>query len=158
MILYHGSNVAIDKIDLSMSRPGKDFGRGFYLSADKSQAVELAESKMAFLGGEATVTAFEFDESVMVGSRLKVLSFEGYSKEWAQFVYNNRENYSDTPLHEYDIVYGPIANDRVGAQIRAYKGGGITLEELMRRIRFIKGVTYQYYFGTEDAIKTLTRI
>ena len=34
MILYHGSNVSIDAIDLSKSRTGKDFGTGFYLSAD----------------------------------------------------------------------------------------------------------------------------
>ena len=58
MILYHGSNVAIDQIDLNESRPGKDFGRGFYLSAEKEQAVELAESKVAFLGGEPIVTTF----------------------------------------------------------------------------------------------------
>jgi hypothetical protein len=35
MKLYHGSNVAIGIIDLSKSRPGKDFGKGFYLSADR---------------------------------------------------------------------------------------------------------------------------
>lgn len=35
MMLYHGSIVNIDRIDLSKSRPNKDFGRGFYLSADK---------------------------------------------------------------------------------------------------------------------------
>ena len=35
MMLYHGSTVNIDRIDLAKSRPNKDFGRGFYLSADK---------------------------------------------------------------------------------------------------------------------------
>lgn len=50
MILYHGSNVSIETIDLNASRPGKDFGRGFYLSAEKEQAMELAESKVKFLG------------------------------------------------------------------------------------------------------------
>lgn len=92
MILYHGSNVAINQIDLNASRPGKDFGRGFYLSAEKEQTVELAESKVAFLGGEPIVTAFEFDESVLTSGLLKVKTFEGYSEEWAKFVYENREN------------------------------------------------------------------
>ncbi len=32
--LYHGSNVEIEQIDLSKSRPFKDFGRAFYLSVD----------------------------------------------------------------------------------------------------------------------------
>lgn len=36
--LYHGSNVKIETIDLKKSRPNKDFGRGFYLSADREQA------------------------------------------------------------------------------------------------------------------------
>ena len=38
MKLYHGSNIAIEKIDLSQGRPAKDFGRGFYLSGDQSPA------------------------------------------------------------------------------------------------------------------------
>lgn len=45
MILYHGSNILIREIDLSMSKVGKDFGCGFYLSSDKTQALELAEKK-----------------------------------------------------------------------------------------------------------------
>lgn len=158
MILYHGSNVPVNVIDLNESRPGKDFGKGFYLSAEKGQAEELADSKVAFLGGSPTVSAFEFDESILTLGELKVKVFEGYSEEWARFVYANRENFSDTPLHDYDVVYGPIANDKIGAQIRAFKGGNITLEELLQRIKYIKGITFQYFFGTEAAIKTLHKI
>lgn len=36
--LFHGSNVVIDKIDLCRSRKGKDFGCGFYLNPNESQA------------------------------------------------------------------------------------------------------------------------
>lgn len=158
MKLYHGSNVAIDIIDLSKSRPGKDFGKGFYLSADKQQAVEMAESKVAFLGGEPIVTEFEFDDNSFTSSQLKIKKFESYTEEWAKFVYENRENFSDTPIHDFDIIYGPIANDKVGAQIRNFKNGGIDLDELMRRIKYLKGITFQYYFGTEAAIKTLKKL
>lgn len=42
MILYHGSNVEIVRIDLAKSRPNKDFGKGFYLSADYHQAIRMA--------------------------------------------------------------------------------------------------------------------
>lgn len=158
MKLYHGSNVAIDVIDLSKSRPGKDFGKGFYLSADKQQAAEMAESKVAFLGGKPIVTEFEFDENILTSGQLKFKTFESYSEEWAKFVYDNRENFSDTPIHNYDIIYGPIANDKVGAQIRNFKNGSIDLDELMRRIKYLKGITFQYYFGTEAAIKTLKKL
>ena len=45
MILYHGSNVEIDTIDFNKSKVGKDFGVGFYLSAEEQQAQEMAEKK-----------------------------------------------------------------------------------------------------------------
>lgn len=158
MILYHGSNVAIDVIDLSKSRPGKDFGKGFYLSADQQQAIEMAESKVAFLGGTPIVTRFEFDISIIDSGLLKVKTFDSYTEEWARFVYENRENFSDSPIHDFDIIYGPIANDRIGAQIRNFKNGSIDLEELLKRIKFLKGITFQYCFGTEAAIKTLHKL
>ncbi len=34
--LYHGSNVEIGTIDFNKSKPGKDFGVGFYLSLVRS--------------------------------------------------------------------------------------------------------------------------
>ena len=34
MKLYHGSNVSVEVPDLSFSKPDKDFGKGFYLSAE----------------------------------------------------------------------------------------------------------------------------
>ena len=42
MKLYHGSNVQIGKIDLALSRPNKDFGRGFYLTEDAAQTMRMA--------------------------------------------------------------------------------------------------------------------
>ena len=45
MILYHGSNVAIDHIELEKSKPFKDFGQGFYLSENERQALDMAHLK-----------------------------------------------------------------------------------------------------------------
>lgn len=47
MILYHGSNVIIENIDLTRSKPNKDFGKGFYLSSDEEQAFHMAALKSA---------------------------------------------------------------------------------------------------------------
>lgn len=58
----------------------------------------------------------------------------------------------------YDIVYGPIANDRVGVQIGKYEAGDITLDQFLENLKYMKGVTFQYYFGTERAIAKLTKI
>ena len=38
MILYHGSNLPIDSIDLSQGKKFKDFGQGFYTTHLKDQA------------------------------------------------------------------------------------------------------------------------
>lgn len=79
---YHGSNVKIDVPDLAHSKPFKDFGRGFYLSADKQQAREMAWQKVSQIReGKAEVTEFLFDESVMSSADLKVLTYPGYCEE-----------------------------------------------------------------------------
>jgi hypothetical protein len=43
MILYHGSNLKIDVIDLTKCKPYKDFGQGFYCTTIKKQAEFMAE-------------------------------------------------------------------------------------------------------------------
>lgn len=155
MILYHGSNMVIDKIDLEMSKPNKDFGKGFYLSENESQAMEMANFKSALLGGEPIVTKFEFNELMMQSSDLCIKIFTDYSEEWADFVFANREG-NDVEL--YDIVYGPIANDKVGLQIRKLKDGSIDKAEFLNRLKYMKGITYQYYFGTEKSIQYLEKL
>ena len=62
--LYHGSNIAIDRIDLSIGRKGKDFGQGFYLSPDLKQAQRMAQIAVEREGfGSPTVTTFLFDDA-----------------------------------------------------------------------------------------------
>ena len=157
MILYHGTNEPFEVIDLSHSKPNKDFGRGFYLSADKEQAIEMAKAKVDQLeSGTPTVMAYELDEPQM--DKLKVLRFDAYSEEWAKFILLNRNNASSKPAHNYDIVIGPIANDRVGVQLWRYETQAIDLPTLVRNLQYMKGVTIQYYFGTESAIKLLKRL
>ena len=58
------------------------------------------------------------------------LYLENYSKEWAEFIIKNRRNRSLQPTHYYDIVYGPIADDKVGLQISRYQLQYIPMEEL----------------------------
>lgn len=68
MILYHGSNKDIKGIDLSKSCPFKDFGQGFYLSADEEQAFKMAQTRVLGFGGEPKVSKFEFDETILTNS------------------------------------------------------------------------------------------
>ena len=158
MILYHGSNVEIHHIDLSKSARGKDFGKGFYLSEDEKQAEDMAVFKSLQTNSTPIVNSFEFDERAMSDHSLRVKIFKEYSLEWAEFVFKNRSNRSDTPVHEYDIVYGPIADDKVGVQIRNFMEGNISIDVFLERLKFIKGITFQYFFGTEKAIKHLKKL
>ena len=151
--------MSIDEIDLKRGRRGKDFGQGFYLSADRSQAQMMAERTVdREESGEATVTTYLFDDSILFKpSDLKVKVFEGYSIEWAEFILMNRRNKTYEPVHDYDIVYGPIADDKVGLQISRYQLQYIPMDELIRQLSFIRP-TFQYFFGTERAIRLLHKI
>jgi len=157
--LYHGSNMKVEVPDLVHSKPFKDFGRGFYLSADKQQAWDMAFQKVSQTKeGKAEVTEFLFDEAVMSSGELKVLSYPDYCEEWVLFVLANRNKNNEQPIHDYDIVYGPIADDGVTFQLRRYEGGVISLPRLVEELKYAKGITFQYFFGTERALQLLKRL
>jgi hypothetical protein len=157
MILYHGSNIKIDVIDLTKSKCYKDFGQAFYLSAEEEQARKMAIAKVVQFGGEESVTSFNFNESCLSSNELQIKCFTEYSREWAEFVFNNRDENQDFS-HEYDIVYGPIADDYIGLQIRDFKRNNITFEQFLANIRYHKGITFQYAFCTQKAIEQLIRL
>lgn len=158
--LYHGSNVVISCIDLSLSKKGKDFGKGFYLSCDHEQAMGMAiRTTKRMMSGTPVLNVYSFDDSALSQpGGLKIKIFEDYSTEWADFVLQNRRNLSDSPCHPYDIVIGPIANDTVGVQLRRYVMGYISVETLVEELKYKGNHTMQYFFGTERAIGLLNRL
>ena len=158
MKLYHGSTVEIKEIDIAKSKPNKDFGRGFYLSADKQQAQRLAEYKAYQIGGNPVINVYDFDERLLTDGTLKVRRFDRYSKDWAEFIFANRQSKTGESVHDYDVVIGPIANDKVGVQVRKYFDKEITLETFLENLKYMKGITLQYFFGTEKAIKYLKKL
>ena len=154
--LYHGSNARVEKPDLHKSKPYKDFGQGFYLSDDKQQAWDIAYSKVAqFKTGKAMVSTFLFDDSVILSNELNIKIFNDYSEEWARFILMNRDKSELQPSHNFDIVYGPIADDGVTYQLRRFWGGVISIEKLIEELKYAKGITFQYFFGTENALNIL---
>ncbi len=91
MKLYHGSNTAITRIDLTRCKPYKDFGQGFYLTEIEEQAMQMARRTAAIYGSEPVVTAFRFDEvAAMADGTLSVKRFAEPDEEWALFVMANR--------------------------------------------------------------------
>lgn len=157
MILYHGTNVDFEEIQLSKCRPNKDFGQGFYLTDIFAQAQDMAERRFAFESiGAPIVLQYEFDEGSLSGKKLIVRRFEGVSTEWADFILQNRMS-KGKHVHDYDIVIGPVADDGVVLQLNLYMQRLITMDMLVRELTYHK-LNNQYYFGTERTIKYLHRL
>lgn len=156
MILYHGTNTDIESIDLSKSLKHKDFGKGFYLTDSRETAIRMATKKARLFGGKATLIIYEFDEAAL-HSDLKVKVFpEKATVEWFLFVDANRDRETQQPIHDYDIVIGPIADDGVVLQITNYREHIYTPEQAAAALQD-KYLDRQYYFGTEKALRFIRK-
>lgn len=126
MIVYHGSNCDIEKIDLSKGSRFKDFGQGFYVTPNIETAQRMARKKADLFQGTPIVITYEFDESAFASALLKVLEFPKVATaEWLYFIDGNRDRNKSNCPHEYDIVKGPIADDGVALKLgmlRAHAG------------------------------------
>lgn len=160
MKLYHGSDVLVIQPDLKKGKPFKDFGRGFYLSDTYEQAEAMGErvASRSLENNRPVVSTFDFEDSALNDGSLKVKRFDSYTKEWAEFVLNNRNRKVAQPTHDYDIVYGPIADDTIVRQMRRFELGDITIDDLMKELQYPHGITFQYFFGSEKALQKLTFI
>lgn len=154
MILYHGSNCEIEKIDLAMCRPFKDFGQAFYLTTILVQAREMAKRVADRFGGTPCINAYDFDDQDL--SRLKVKLFNQPDREWAEFVMENRRRNKVHPADEFDLIIGPVANDDIATLFRTYEIGVITLDELVHGMKSRK-LNNQYAFRSERAIGLLQK-
>ena len=165
MILYHGSNVEIIDIDFAQCKPYKDFGKGFYLTSLKQQAIRMAENKAALFGGEPIVTIYEVDDDIISKEELNTKSFSlNPTIEWARFIVNNRnKSFDDVTSEEcnidakYDVVLGPVADDAIAATIRRYMGEKLDEEGLQKKLTY-KELSNQYSFHTSKAISYLRKV
>jgi len=152
MKLYHGSTVGVEKPDLQKCRQITDFGQAFYTTTSLEQARQWAKIKQKRANSKtAAVSEFEFDENLLYSDSYKVRHFEKATKEWLEFVINNRRG---TSTENYDFVMGPVANDTLYATILLYEQGVITADAAIEQLK-----TYtlfdQLSFHTEKALKNL---
>ena len=151
MKLYHGTNEDIASIDLTRGLRHKDFGKGFYLTPDKNTAIRMAQKKARLFGGHATLITYEMDDTAL-GSDLNVKIFpEKACVEWLVFVDANRDRKNVAPIHDYDIVIGPIADDGVVLQLTNFREGIYSPEQAAEQLQD-RYLDQQYYFGTERAL------
>ena len=154
MIVYHGSYTKITKIDLTKCEPRKDFGKGFYVTNIQKQAEIWADRIAKKYNQEGIVTEFVFYENAFIDGVHKVLRFDKYDEKWLDFVTLNRRLDSPIPAHDYDIVEGPIADDKISIEIDNYIAGKISREKFLNMLRR-EETTHQICFCTADSLLML---
>ena len=155
MKLYHGSNAYIDTIDFNKCKPFKDFGKGFYLTEINEQACKMSQRTALIYGGEAIVTSFDFDlEAALNDKTIQIKQFDKPNEECALFILDNRNRENPAPVHSWDIVSGPVADDAIAMLFRNYDDEIIDLKQLVQGLKY-KNISSQYFFHTPNAIKYL---
>ena len=158
MKLYHGSNIEIERIDLSGCKPFKDFGKGFYLTEIELQAKQMASRTALIFGGEPRLATFEFDmQRATEDDTLKIKFFNEPNKEWALFIMNNRSRTNGCNGHDYDIVIGPVADDNIATLFRNFEDEIIDLDMLVNGLKYNK-TSSQYLFHTTKSLKYLVKL
>lgn len=150
-VLYHGSLEIVKVPEIRLPERTLDYGNGFYTTTSYDQVVSWVKRRMKESNNpKGFVNTYNFDSQAL--RALKSLIFNAPSDEWVDFVMKNRtkKNY----VHSYDIVYGPVANDKVYAAFALYEGGVLGKPELIAELRTYKLVD-QYLFHTEKALKAL---
>lgn len=152
MRIYHGSLDVVSTPEIRKPNRTLDYGEGFYTTTDYNQAKEWVKrhNKNAKIG---YVNVYEIDIDEV--KKRNTLCFDSPSDEWIDFVDNNRNTPGFT--HDYDYVYGPVANDRVYACFALYESGVFNKEDLLRELK-VYDLVDQLLFHTEESLKLLTFI
>jgi len=146
MTVYHASNIEVRKPMLVESNRMLDFGPGFYTTTNREQAIRFAKSVVAKRGGSPVLNSYEFDESGF--GRCLVRRFDGPTSEWLDFVAANRTGkYVGV---RYDLVFGPVANDKVYSTVLLYMRGFMSREATIAELRVHK-LYDQLIFATPTA-------
>lgn len=154
MILYHGSLDRITVPEIREPNRALDYGAGFYATTSYTQAEEWVRRRMkesfASIG-----YVNEYGLTTELLEQLHCLFFDSPTEAWLDFVMRNRTERGFA--HDYDVVYGPVANDRVYAAFALYEGGLLSKQNLIAELRTYKLVD-QYLFHTPKALDAISFI
>jgi len=157
MQVFHGSYTEIESVDLSKCQSNKDFGIGFYVTKFRKQAEEWAEIIGKVNKTDGVVTEFTFYERAFTEESLKTLRFCGYNDEWFDFIILNRNLESTEQKHDYDIIEGPVADDKVQRRINRYLEGEISREVFFEQLTKYPELSHQICFCTVNSLRMLKK-
>ena len=133
MIVYHGSTLKVDRPDVSHSKRFLDFGVGFYITADKTQAENWAKRKAVRQNGVPLVNVYHLSDDL---SGYNGLVFDNEDGAWLDFVAKCRKG--GDIYKEYDYISGSVANDDVFATVDMYVRGIWDETRALSEIRYYK--------------------
>lgn len=156
MIVYHGTTLEIKKPEIITSETGRDFGFAFYTTDIKDQAERWAIRKALIanrlngngLEARPIVNVYEWDDSIPYSRK----DFADPSMDWLEMVINCRSNVDFK--HDFDIVTGKIANDRVGETISYVIEGIMRKEDAIERLKF-EQINNQIAFCSPESLESL---
>lgn len=150
--LYHGSNVTVSEPKILESSRALDFGNAFYMISRLEQAKKWARlTAERRKSGTPVVAEFDFDDKRL--GELNVIRYMSPDREWLKFVSGCRTR--KLTGGEYDVIIGPVANDRTFSVISLYLIGAYDEDEAIRRLLPFK-LADQYAFKSERSLELLT--
>lgn len=153
-ILFHGGSHIVEMPEIREPKRSLDFGKGFYLTTSKEQAEKWVRNRLDKNNPIGYVNTYEFEREIATNN-LKIKIFEEANEEWVEFVLANRMQEYFT--HDYDIVIGPVADDKVYTQFSLFEMGLISKKDLINNLMTYRLVD-QYLFHTENALPYLKYI
>lgn len=153
---FHGTNNIFSKPDLLHSRNMLDFGPGFYLT----QSRDITKRWISTKDGDGYIQEYVFKST----SELKIYEFDA-DEEWLIFIAMNRQypgfqtinEFNMEKYNDYDILIGPIADDRMYNSLLSFFDGTLTASEAIHNLTSIN-LNKQIVIKTTKALNQLDQI
>ncbi len=158
MILYHGSNVIVEKPLYGYGKTTNDYGQGFYCTEDPELAKEWAcfDRKGGIINSYSLDTddlsMLRLDETdvitwvaLLIKPRLVRYS-SPVEKQTAEYIISHFQ----IEKSDFDIIKGYRADDSYFSYVRAFLSNTISLEQLSRAMKF-GDLGMQIFLNSEKA-------
>ena len=163
MILYHGSNIIVNKPLFGYGKPYNDYGQGFYCTEDEELAKEWACSSPT--GG--FVSVYNLDTKGLNILRLNDRNI----LEWLAILIKNRQIRYSSPVEKqiadyiidkyfldyssFDVITGYRADDSYFSFVRAFLSNTISLEQLSDAMK-LGNLGMQVFIQSQKAFDNLS--
>jgi hypothetical protein len=149
IILYHGSRGGIEGDIMPISRSRCDFGSGFYMGTNSEQTKGLIIRDVSPIFYTLKLHLSEIPEN-------RILKLNDYDWIYTVLAHRKRiEEFNNTSLakewiqklENCDIVYGPIADDRMNEAMKAFSEYSLTDAGLLQCLSYVN-------YGVQFVAKT----